>query len=48
MKINTSIDVQGVEFVINYDMTTDFENYIHRIGRGGRFGRNVLYYYFYF
>lgn len=38
--IARGIDVQGVEFVINYDMTTDFENYIHRIGRGGRFGRN--------
>eukprot|EP00026_Physarum_polycephalum_P006225 Phypoly_transcript_06267.p1 GENE.Phypoly_transcript_06267~~Phypoly_transcript_06267.p1 ORF type:complete len:280 (+),score=40.33 Phypoly_transcript_06267:913-1752(+) len=33
------IDVQGVEFVVNYDMTRNFENYIHRIGRGGRFGR---------
>lgn len=38
--IARGIDVQGVEFVINYDMTTDFENYIHRVGRGGRFGRN--------
>jgi translation initiation factor 4A len=33
------IDVQGVEFVVNYDLTRNFENYIHRIGRGGRFGR---------
>jgi len=33
------IDVQGVEFVVNYDFTRDFDNYIHRIGRGGRFGR---------
>jgi len=37
--IARGIDVQGVEFVINYDMTSDFENYVHRIGRGGRFGR---------
>jgi len=33
------IDVQGVEFVLNFDLTRNFENYIHRIGRGGRFGR---------
>lgn len=33
------IDVQGVEFVVNYDMTRNFENHIHRVGRGGRFGR---------
>jgi translation initiation factor 4A len=37
--IARGIDVQGVQFVINYDMTRNFENYIHRIGRGGRFGR---------
>jgi len=37
--IARGIDVQGVEFVVNYDMTTNFENYVHRIGRGGRFGR---------
>jgi len=37
--IARGIDVQGVEFVLNYDMTTDYENYVHRIGRGGRFGR---------
>jgi translation initiation factor 4A len=33
------IDVQQVSLVINYDMPTNRENYIHRIGRGGRFGR---------
>jgi len=36
------IDVQGVSVVINFDITTNFENYIHRIGRGGRFGRKGL------
>jgi translation initiation factor 4A len=25
--------------VINYDLPTNPENYIHRIGRGARFGR---------
>ncbi|KAI8869738.1 DEAD-domain-containing protein, partial [Ramicandelaber brevisporus] len=34
------IDVQQqVSLVINYDMPTNKENYIHRIGRGGRYGR---------
>merc|ERR1711935_1228897 len=30
---------QQVSLVINYDLPTNRENYIHRIGRGGRFGR---------
>ncbi|CAI4547217.1 BFH_collapsed_G0034270.mRNA.1.CDS.1 [Saccharomyces cerevisiae] len=33
------IDVQQVSLVINYDLPANKENYIHRIGRGGRFGR---------
>ena len=33
------IDVQQVSLVINYDMPTNYENYLHRIGRSGRFGR---------
>ncbi|KGG49957.1 hypothetical protein DI09_99p20 [Mitosporidium daphniae] len=33
------IDVQQVSVVINYDLPTSKENYIHRIGRSGRFGR---------
>jgi len=33
-----SLDVQ-VSLVINYDLPTNRENYIHRIGRSGRFGR---------
>ena len=33
------IDVQNVSLVINYDLPTNRENYIHRIGRSGRFGR---------
>merc|ERR1712216_623771 len=32
------IDVQQVSLVINYDLPKDRENYIHRIGRSGRFG----------
>merc|ERR1712157_489765 len=33
------IDVQQVSLVINYDLPTKIENYLHRIGRSGRFGR---------
>lgn len=33
------IDVQQVSLVVNYDLPNDRENYIHRIGRSGRFGR---------
>lgn len=33
------IDVQQVSLVINYDLPLDKENYVHRIGRLGRFGR---------
>lgn len=33
------IDVQQVSLVINYDLPSNRENYLHRIGRSGRFGR---------
>jgi ATP-dependent RNA helicase len=33
------LDVSQVSLVINYDLPTNRENYIHRIGRSGRFGR---------
>lgn len=33
------IDVQQVSLVVNYDLPSDKENYVHRIGRSGRFGR---------
>ena len=33
------IDVQQVSLVINYDLPSSRELYIHRIGRSGRFGR---------
>merc|ERR1712107_967275 len=33
------IDVQQVSLVINYDLPCNMENYLHRIGRSGRFGR---------
>ncbi|MES1911277.1 MAG: Eukaryotic initiation factor 4A-III [Cercozoa sp. M6MM] len=33
------IDIQQVSVVINYDLPLQRENYLHRIGRSGRFGR---------
>lgn len=36
------IDVQQVSVVINYDLPRNRENYLHRIGRSGRFGRKGL------
>ena len=33
------IDVQQVSLVINYELPVQRENYVHRIGRSGRFGR---------
>ena len=36
------IDVQQVAVVINYDLPTKKEMYMHRIGRSGRFGRKGI------
>jgi translation initiation factor 4A len=33
------IDIQQVSVVINYDIPHDVSNYLHRIGRSGRWGR---------
>ena len=33
------IDVQQIDRVINYELPIQRENYIHRIGRSGRFGK---------
>ena len=33
------IDVQQVSLVINFELPSQRENYVHRIGRSGRFGR---------
>jgi translation initiation factor 4A len=37
--LSRGIDVHQVSLVINYDLPKNLENYIHRIGRSGRFGR---------
>jgi len=33
------IDIQGVEYVVNYDLPEQPENYVHRVGRTGRGGK---------
>jgi translation initiation factor 4A len=37
--IARGIDVQQLSLVINYELPTNTENYVHRIGRAGRYGR---------
>lgn len=36
--ITRGIDIQAVNVVINFDFPKNSETYLHRIGRGGRFG----------
>ena len=36
------LDISGVERVINYDMPSNIEDYVHRIGRTGRCGNTGL------
>jgi ATP-dependent RNA helicase UAP56/SUB2 len=36
------IDIQRVNIVINYDMPDDPDQYLHRVGRAGRFGTKGL------
>jgi len=36
------VDVERVNIVINFDMSTDSNEYLHRVGRAGRFGTKGL------
>ena len=38
------IDVQGISHAVNFDLPMQAEDYVHRIGRTGRAGRNGLAY----
>ena len=40
--LGRGIDVQQVSLVVNYDLPRNYDNYIHRVGRGGRFGRKGI------
>jgi ATP-dependent RNA helicase DeaD len=44
--VGRGIDVEGISHVINYDMPDDPENYVHRIGRTGRMGKDGIAYLF--
>jgi superfamily II DNA/RNA helicase len=37
--LSRGIDIKEIDLVINFDMPTTVETYLHRIGRTGRFGR---------
>jgi translation initiation factor 4A len=37
--LSRGIDVQQISIVINYDIPRSVDNYLHRIGRSGRYGR---------
>jgi ATP-dependent RNA helicase DeaD len=38
--VGRGIDVTGISHIINYDLPFDPENYVHRIGRTGRMGKD--------
>ena len=44
--VGRGIDVEGLSHVINYDIPDDPENYVHRIGRTGRMGKDGIAYLF--
>jgi ATP-dependent RNA helicase DeaD len=44
--VGRGIDVNDISHVINYDIPDDPENYLHRIGRTGRMGKDGIAYLF--
>lgn len=44
--VGRGIDVQGISHVFNYDIPDDPANYLHRIGRTGRMGKDGVAYMF--
>jgi ATP-dependent RNA helicase DeaD len=44
--VGRGIDVENISHVINYDIPDDPENYVHRIGRTGRMGKDGIAYLF--
>src|SRR5205085_6168710 len=40
--VGRGIDVTNISHIINYDLPMDPENYVHRIGRTGRIGRDGI------
>ena len=44
--VGRGIDVNDISHVINFDIPDDPENYVHRIGRTGRMGKDGIAYMF--
>lgn len=44
--VGRGIDVTNISHVVNYDIPEDPENYVHRIGRTGRMGKDGIAYLF--
>jgi ATP-dependent RNA helicase DeaD len=44
--VGRGIDVAGISHVVNFDIPDDPENYLHRIGRTGRMGKDGVAYMF--
>ena len=40
--VGRGIDVMGISHIFNYDLPEDPENYVHRIGRTGRMGKDGI------
>jgi ATP-dependent RNA helicase DeaD len=38
--VGRGIDVTGISHIVNFDLPEDVENYVHRIGRTGRMGKD--------
>ena len=36
------IDIEKINLAINYDLPSDADSYLHRVGRAGRFGTKGL------
>ena len=40
--LGRGIDIEKINVVINFDMSPDSDQYLHRVGRAGRFGTKGL------
>jgi ATP-dependent RNA helicase UAP56/SUB2 len=40
--LGRGIDIEKINIVINYDMPDNSDQYLHRVGRAGRFGTKGL------
>ena len=40
--LGRGIDIERINIVFNYDMPRDSDQYLHRVGRAGRFGTKGL------